>query len=66
MPNGFERARVLFDCYIEGTLKAKTKAKRANSATNFEIHDEMSISTIPLNDILSSSKIKKGLCELLN
>ena len=69
MTNIYDEARVLFDRYIERSLKAKTRAKRATSATaacaSYEVHDEMSISTISLKELLSSSKTKKGLCELL-
>ena len=52
------------NCYVEGSLKAKTRAKRTTSAISYEVHDEMSSSIIPLKD-LSSSRTKKGLCKLL-
>ena len=69
MSNVYDEARVLFDRYIEGSLKAKTRAKRATSAAaasaSYEVHDEMSINTISLKELLSSYKTKKGLCELL-
>ena len=46
MFDGYDEARVPFDHYIEGSLKAKTRAKRATSAASYEVHDEMSITTI--------------------
>ena len=65
MFDGYDEARVPFDHYIEGSLKAKTRAKRATSVVCYEVHDEMSITTISLKDLLSSCKTKSGLCELL-
>ena len=65
MFDGYDEARVPFDHYIEGSLKAKTRAKRATSAASYEVHDEMSITTISLKDLLYSCKTKSGLCELL-
>ena len=52
MVNGYDEARVLFDRYIDDSFKAKTRAKGATSAvaasTSYEIHDEMSLSTVSI------------------
>ena len=65
MPNIYNEARILFDRYIENSLKAKRRAKRATSTAaataSYDIHNQISISTISLKEILSSSKTKK-LC----
>ena len=60
-----DEVRVLFDRYIEDSLKAQTRAKRVTSSASYVIHNEMSNTTIPLKDLLSSSKTKSRLCELL-
>ena len=67
MSDNYDEVRVLFDRYVKDSLKAKTRAKRATSSVpcSYEVHDEMSISTIPLKDLLSSSETKSRLSELL-
>ena len=63
MPNIYDEARILFDRYIENSLKAKRRAKRATSTAaataSYDVHDQITISTISLKEILSSSKTKK-------
>ena len=64
MSSGYDEVRIHFDHYIKGSLKSKTKGKRATSAPSYEVHDEMNIRTISLKNLLSSSKTKKSLCDL--
>ena len=62
----YSEARIIFDRYdLPQSLKEKTREKRAKQADmNFEVHDEMVISKIPLKDLLSSSQTKAGLSNL--
>ena len=63
----YTEARVLFDQYLDNSLKDKTRAKRSTATdcssviVGYDIHDEMSIKTIPLRDLLASSKTKGQL-----
>ena len=69
MSSIYDEVRILFDRYIEDSLKAKTRAQRATSTSaraSYDVHDQMSISTVSLRELLSSSKTKKGLCKLLS
>ena len=70
MSSIYDEVRILFDRYIEDSLKAKTRAQRATSTAaaraSYDVHDQMSISTVSLRELLSSSKTKKGLCKLLS
>ena len=63
---GYAEGRVLFDLYLEVSLKNKIRAKRAQntSAIEFVIHDEMNIAKVSLKELLSSSKTKSQLTEL--
>ena len=49
---GYTEVRVLFDQYLPLSLKEKTRAERATtdeaSSAVYEVHDEMSIRTVPL------------------
>ena len=62
---GYSEGRVLFDRYLDISLKNKTRAKRAQniSVIEFDIHDEMSIAKLSLKELLSSSKTKSQLTE---
>lgn len=56
---------------VKGTWKQRQRQKeQLNSAAVvsviYEVHDEMSITTISLKEFLSWSKTKKGLCKLLS
>ena len=52
--------QVIFDRYVEGSLKEKTRKKRATSVAGATaghvVHDGMSIDTISLKQLLSSTK----------
>jgi hypothetical protein len=68
--SGFSEVRVLFDQYLNDSLKVKTREKRAVASAaqvgpGHDVHDEMSIATISLKDLLASNETKKGLTEYL-
>lgn len=52
MANIYDEARILFDCYIEDSLKSTTRAQWATSTmaatASYDVHDQMGISTISL------------------
>ena len=64
---GYAQGRVIFDQYLEVSLKNKTRAKRAQktSSLEFVVHDEMNIAKISLKELLANSKTKTQLMELL-
>ena len=70
MSKRYVEVRVIFDHYIEDSLKSKTRGGRATSdvasKATYEIHDEMSIRTISLRELLSSSMTKSGLTKHLS
>ena len=60
---GYDECRVVFDRYLDQSLKNKTRQKRAAMQIEFEIHPEMKL-TMSLKEILSSSKNKSGLTSM--
>ena len=68
MSRSYSEVRVLFDHYIKGSLKSKTRANRATSEEAskaiYDVHDQMDIKTLSLKDLLSSSETKNGLTKL--
>ena len=63
----YNEGRVIFDRYLENSLKTKTREKRSQktSALQFEIHEEMNIAKVSLKELLSYSRTKSQLTELL-
>lgn len=63
----YDEGRVLFDRYdIVQSLKQKTRTKRAGGfVTEFAIHDKMDIARITLKELLSASKTKATLSNIL-
>ena len=51
---------MVFDRYLDQSLKNKTRQKRAATSTGFEIHPEMKL-TMSLKEILSASRTKSSL-----
>ena len=60
MLNGFIEDRIIFDHYLDQSLKNRTRQKRAVTSTEYEIHPEMKLS-ISLKELLISSKTKSSL-----
>ena len=69
MSNSYQETCVIFDQYLENSLKSKTRAKRAVSevaaSNHFIIHDDMVVAKISLKELLSSNKTKESLAEYL-
>lgn len=69
MMNDYTEGRVIFDRYLKGSLKEKTRAKRTRSCNvvgiAYQVHDSMSISTMSLKELLSSNETKQGLTQHL-
>ena len=63
MMAGFHEGRVVFDRYLESSLKNKTRQKRSTTSVEFQIHPEMRL-TMSIKDLLSSSKSKSMLVNL--
>jgi len=61
---GYSEGRVVFDRYLDESLKNKTRQKRATTPTEFEIHPEMKL-MMSLKDLLSGSKTKRRLTVML-
>ena len=64
---GYTQGRVIFDRYLDVSLKAKTGAKRAASSVTmeFKVHDDMSIAKVSLKELFSNSRTKSQLTEIL-
>ena len=67
MVKPYDEERIIFDCYdIAQSLKQKIKAKRAQGREmEFAIPDEMVIAKITLKEMLSASKTKQLLSDIL-
>ena len=67
MVKPYDEERIIFDCYdIVQSPKQKTRAKRAQGKeTEFAVHDEMDIAKITLKELLSASKTKVLLSNIL-
>ena len=63
----YDEERIILDCYdIAQSLKQKTRAKRAQGKEmTFAIHDEFNIAKITLKELLSASKTKTLLLNIL-
>jgi len=61
---GYNEGRVVFDRYMDQSLKNKTRQKRAATTTEFQIHSEMKL-TMSIKEILSASKTKSTLTSML-
>jgi len=64
---GYTQGRVIFDRYLDASLKDKTRAKRAASSVTMElkVHDDMSIAKVSLKELFSNSRTKSQLTEIL-
>lgn len=58
--DGYDEARIVFDRYIDLSLKNKTRQVRSKTSTEYLIHPEMRL-TMSIKDLLSSSKTKQSL-----
>jgi hypothetical protein len=60
---GYHEGRVVFDRYLDQSLKNMTRQKRSTTSTEFEIHPEMKL-TMSLKDLLSASRSKSSLTSM--
>ena len=70
MSRSYGEARIVFDHYLENSLKAKARGIRATSDTasnaSYDVHDHMSIRTLSLKELFSSSNTKSSLTTLFS
>ena len=60
MASGYDEVRVVFDQYMDQSLKNKTRQKTAATSVEYEIHPDMKL-TMSIKDLLSASSTKKKL-----
>jgi len=60
MMAGYDEGRVVFDRYIDQSLKNKTWQKRANTSIEYEVHPQIKL-TMSIEELLSASSTKKKL-----
>lgn len=63
LASSYSKAHAVFDNYLDQSLKNKTRQKRAVSSIEYVIHSEIKL-TMPLKDILSSTRSKRSLTEM--
>ena len=64
MMHGFKEGRVVFDRYLELSLKNKTRLKRGTTSVEYQVHPDMKLN-MSIRELLSSSKTKHKLTCLL-
>ena len=66
LSQGFNQIRLVFDRYIDGSLKSRTRHKRTGGdEVRYHISDETNIENIPLKKLLSHISTKQDLTEYL-
>ena len=60
MMASYDEGRVVFDRYMDQSLKNKTRQKRSTTSIEYEVHPEMK-PTMSIKDLLSASKTKRKL-----
>ena len=62
LSQGFNQIRLVFDRYIDGSLKSRTRHKRTGGdEVRYHISDETNIENIPLKKLLSHISTKQDL-----
>ena len=64
MMAGYDEGRVVFDRYLEQSLKNKTRQKRATTCVQYEVHPQMKL-IMSIKELLSASSTKKKLTCML-
>ena len=62
--SGYDEVRVVFDQYMDQSLKNKTRQKRTATSVEYEIHSDLKL-TMSIKDLLSASSTKKKLTFML-
>lgn len=60
MMGSYDEGHVVFDRYLDQSLKNKTRQKRAATCIEYEVHPEMKL-TMSIKELLSASKTKRKL-----
>ena len=63
MMAGYSEGHVVFDRYVEQSLKNKTRQKRATTCTEYKVHHNMKLS-MTFKELLSSSSAKSSLTSM--
>ena len=62
MSKGFDQIRLVFDRYLESSLKARARSKRTGGKeVQYKITDETNIEQTPLKDLILHIKTKQDL-----
>ena len=60
----YDEGRIVFDWYMELSLKNKTRSGRAKTSTDYLLHPDMKL-TMTVRELLSSTKTKRKLTNML-
>ena len=64
---GFDKVRVIFDCYTEESLKYGTRTRRTGGETvRYKISDDTVIEHLTTKQFLSDTKTKQDLAKYLS
>ena len=61
---GYDEGRIVFDKYLDQSLKNKTRLIRSKSSAEYAVHPDMSL-TMSIKDLLSASSTKRRLTVML-
>ena len=61
---GYDEGRIVFDKYLDQSLKNKTQLIRSKSSAEYAVHPDMSL-TMSFKDLLSTSSTKRRLTVML-
>ena len=64
MMKGYDEGRIVFDRYVDQSLKHKTRSKRSETSTEFAVHPDMCL-TMSIKDLLSASSTKRKLTTMI-
>ena len=60
----YEKGRIVFDRYLDQSLKNKTRNKRAQTVTSYAVHPQMTLN-MSIKELLSSSSTKRLLTNII-
>lgn len=62
----YDEIKLIFDCYVQGSLKKKMRKKRTGrDEIQYHIHDTTNLKNIPLKKFLSHIQTKSELTQYL-
>ena len=62
---GYDEGRIVFDKYLDQSLKNKTRLIRSKSSAEYAVHPDMSL-TMSIKDLLSAPSTKRRLTVMLD